>query len=375
MKLLYISSARLPSTRAHSIQIMKMAEAFSDLAEIILYVARIDGAPEESFRFYGIAGFFPVVSAKWPFKTKFGRIKIIWVFLKGYFFSLKIRPDFIYLREFILAFLFSFFMEAKNIVLEVHSIPIRYKFMFKLALKRAGKLIVTNEAKKLEIMDKCGVSADKIFLARNGVDLREFDRILKSKEELRRELKLPEGKTLFGFVGNFTAKGLDKGLELTFEAFSKINFPFGLVFVGDGKKEHEIYLEKAKKHGLRDELFLQEYVPHHDVPKWLKAMDFLILPYAPAGEHFLRFMSPLKAAEYMASGVPILSSDLPALKEFLSGFAVFFKAGDVKDYREKIGWAKNNLAPCKSMAALAAKRASEEFSWDRRAKEILAFIS
>src|SRR4030067_643681 len=64
-------------------------------------------------------------------------------------------------------------------------------------------------------------------------------------------------------------------------------------------------------------LILHGQVPHSEVPKWLKVMDFLIFPYSPLNEHLIYYMSPIKIAEYMASGIPIITSDLPAVKEIL----------------------------------------------------------
>ena len=59
-------------------------------------------------------------------------------------------------------------------------------------------------------------------------------------------------------------------------------------------------------------------VPNSEVPMWLRALDVATLPYPPPDElPTAQSMSPLKLFEYMAAPVPIVASDLPALRDIL----------------------------------------------------------
>ena len=371
MKMLYTSSASFPSTRAHSVQIMNMSEAFAECSDFLLLAGKLKEDPEKIFGMYGISKPFKVTSSGWPFA--FGRLLIFWTTFRGYWIAKKFKPDILYVREFILCYLISKLWRWR-IALEVHSIPQRHASIFKKALLRADKIIVTNEAKRLEILNKFSIPSEKILLARNGVDVGEFSSVEASKVELRNKLDLPIDKKLFGFAGQFTAKGLDKGLLTTLQAFSKTPEDFFLVFVGGGEKELNSYKQAAKNYGIEKKLILHGQVPHSEVPKWLKAMDFLIFPYSPLNEHLIYYMSPIKIAEYMASGIPIITSDLPAVKEILpNDMAIYFKAGDADDFALKINWSIQNLSECLSKAELAAKKALE-FSWQKRAEKILKFL-
>jgi glycosyltransferase involved in cell wall biosynthesis len=55
----------------------------------------------------------------------------------------------------------------------------------------------------------------------------------------------------------------------------------------------------------------------------MKSVDVLLMPYQESvfigvpGHDTARWMSPMKMFEYMATGVPIISSDLPVLQEVL----------------------------------------------------------
>jgi len=66
------------------------------------------------------------------------------------------------------------------------------------------------------------------------------------------------------------------------------------------------------------------HVPHPVARRAMTAMDVLLMPYqhsvsiGVSGHDTARWMSPMKMFEYLAAGVPVISSDLPVLREVLS---------------------------------------------------------
>ena len=100
--------------------------------------------------------------------------------------------------------------------------------------------------------------------------------------------------------------------------------------------------------------------------------DFIIL--FPNRPHYAFYASPLKLFEYMASGRPIIASDLPALREILNDKnALFFEPGNADDLARAIKMLKQSQALGYHLSQQALSDV-KEYTWDKRALKILDFI-
>ena len=54
--------------------------------------------------------------------------------------------------------------------------------------------------------------------------------------------------------------------------------------------------------------------PMEELPKYIKAFDVCIIPYKESD--FMKNSFPTKTFEYLAGGKPVVTSDIPALREF-----------------------------------------------------------
>jgi len=104
-----------------------------------------------------------------------------------------------------------------------------------------------------------------------------------------------------------------------------------------------------------------------------KAFDILLMPFPP-NEHYTFYMSPLKMFEYMASGRPIVTSDLPSVREILNeNNAIFVKPEDPEDLARGIKTALED----KELAQRVSQQAFEDvqfYTWTKRAERIVRFI-
>ena len=148
----------------------------------------------------------------------------------------------------------------------------------------------------------------------NGFPLPET-RVKDDREEMFRELGLSRGARLFVHVGNFVeAKNHLKLVEI-FARIVKVAPESRLMLVGDarGPVGHAVRA-RVKALGLAAKTVLTG--TRGDVPRLLHAADTLIFPS-------LREGSPGALIEACAAGVPVLASDLAAIREIAEHFPQF----------------------------------------------------
>ena len=113
---------------------------------------------------------------------------------------------------------------------------------------------------------------------------------------------------------------------------------------------------------------------YSQVPSYLNVSDVLLMVY-PNTEHYAHFMSPLKLFEYMASGVHIVTSDLPSVREVLdNNSASFFVPDDVASLEKALLNVYENPDSSKEKALEALQEVSK-YTWDKRAGGIVQFIN
>jgi glycosyltransferase involved in cell wall biosynthesis len=111
------------------------------------------------------------------------------------------------------------------------------------------------------------------------------------------------------------------------------------------------------------------------VPGWLREADVLVLPNTPT-RISAAYTSPLKLFEYMASGRPIVASDLPSLREILrpDANAVLVAPGEPEALARGI----RRVLDDAEFAATLARQAHQdlrEYTWDKRAERLEAVLT
>jgi glycosyltransferase involved in cell wall biosynthesis len=376
MKLIYITNNRLPTEKAHGVQIAKMCEAFANGGtELeILYPKRRNQFEGSFFDYYNLDKNFKLTKI-WSFDLvgiipKIGfRVQSLTFAVSSFLYLIKNKyRGIVYSRD-PFSSLLLFLNKKLKIVFEIHSLPREIKFYHKLLFSRVYKFVAISNGLKKDLIN-LGVPDNKIFVAPDGVDLKSFEKIHKSKEELRDDLGLPQDKKIILYTGHLYDW---KGAHILAKASKYLADEFIVVFVGGTEKDLNKFTQFVEKNKLKNVVLLGYQRPDK-IPYYLKSADILVLPNSGKQRISSHHTSPMKLFEYMASGVPIIASDLPSIKEVLNEYnAVFFEADNNKDLAEKI---LKNLKEKKFLNKISHNALIDvkEHTWRERGKKILEII-
>ena len=364
MKLIYLSTARIPDDWAHVIQILKTCEAFADTgAEVELVVphrARTSG--EDPFTYAGVKpnfkitqlfciDFFPGTQGK-----LFYWLRTFSFFFFAWLHLLSSKYDFVYTRE-----LYAWVPITKT-VFELHTITPTISGLIP-RLKSAQGIVVITEGIRTALISR-GVPAEHILTASDAVDLDDFSHA-ESKESARKRLGISGDAKLAFYIGLLdTWKGSD-----TLYAAAELLIPdVRVIIIGEGA---ELLDTLRKEHPASTFLGFR---PYKELADNQSAADVLVLPNSGKSDISAKYTSPLKLFSYMASGKPIVASDLPSLREVLSEKNAFLvKSDDPEALRDGIRYALEH--PDEAVArACQAREDVKQYSWQNRAKNIITFI-
>lgn len=372
MKFAYFANIRLPSERAHSIQIMKMCEAIAKQSiEIELLIPRrwnrIQGDP---YHFYGIKKNFGIMRL-WCLDLLpllFFKKPAFWIESMSFAFAAMAHAamrdySVYYTRDMLIAV----FLSALRAPLfyELHTIPERGRFIHHFAWRKSAGLIVISGGIRDELI-RAGIPASKILVARDAVDFDQFN-IALSKRECRQKLQLPQASKIVAYTGHLYAW---KGVRVLAEAVSMLPSGIEAYLVGGTSDDVLRFKEKYQFPNLH----VVGWQDPGQVPLWLRAVDLLVLPNSAREKIGALYTSPLKLFEYMASGTPMIAADLPAVREIIDdSHAIFFDPDDSRMLAEKILEGFENYAD-RVERARAAQTEAKKYSWENRARETLLFM-
>ena len=377
MKLYYIANARMPSEKAHAIQIAKMCEALIGAgADLELVVPRRRNKIKESAKsFYGLSGdiplrrlpIFPVTSL-----GKFGYyvaglsftlsyiLFLLWRKICGeQFFVHTIDMDqFSFIGVSFLGALFSF---------EVHDTK-KYGVLFDRIFRKAKVVMTINNIIKKELVANFHLLPEKILVCPNGIDVPFFARH-GDKNLWRKRWEIPNDARVILYTGKCYKW---KGMEIFYDALPKLPSDTLLCFVGCTREEVEKVTGKnfddprARFFGGR---------PYNEMPLWMAVGDVLVVLGTKKNDYSYFHTSPMKLFEYMATGRPILSARTPAVSDVVSDSEVTFCAPDASsDFVLKI----KEILENKEISAEKSSRAFKlvkKFSWDNRARALLSVFT
>ena len=356
MKIVYLSVSKIHRNKANLIQTLHTVAAIQRLGiEVELYMPPKKSNIDVYKRLKEI-GIKDKLNLKFTYllHSKWKRINyapFIW-FYRSY---LK-RSDYIYLRS-----------PKLSLALIKHKIPHFLEIHDSEELIEEGWIKKITEAHKSNLIRHLfpiskaaaqylidfGADPKRISIVPCGVDLSLFSTIKPLNfEELKNRPKV-------FYIGRISR---DRGLNIL-EKIAKESIA-------------EVHLIGEVEDKIIDHPLLKVYgfVPHKEIPKYYEKSHIIVQPYQPELKH-IKSISPMKLFEAMASGRPIIISDIPPIREILihERDALLVDPKDEKEWIDAIKRLKKDVSLAKTLST-NAKNKVKEYSWDERAKKILKVL-
>ena len=336
------------------------------------------------------------VDATWELRrlATFGPNRIAWLdypsrvaFLSQALLDLRVRPvDLIFTRDpsllYFLCALPAFMRPAAPIIYEAHKL---YHRVSSRVGSPAGEARAATLARHVVAISPgvrddllaLGIDPGRIDVLPLGVKLERFEG-RKDKAALKIRLGLDPARPVVVYSGSWDQW---KGVETLVDAFAHLaksahlaNSKSGaiLLLIGLPDSIAATFMAKLSAMGIaEDRVILHGHLPRRELARWLCAADVGVVPNNDTllSAHYT---SPLKVFEYLAAGLAVVASDVPALRAVLGDReAVFVRAGDALDMAEKLGRLLQSHVDRQDRQSAARQRAIN-FDYAVRAERILA---
>lgn len=366
LKMIYLSPGNLPSQWAHSIQIAKMAQAFSEKLENFELVTSGDlyslvlGRTIDFKEWYGLNRDFKITYLpthfylKYPlpqdhFKGKFSKLAVLYARLKA--------PSLVYTRT---ASILRKSLKLKlPTIAEFHD-SFTHKELF--TNKYLLGIVTTSEQYAREYIEQ-GLPANKVLVENNAVDLKMFSPY-QTKETARQNVGISGNSPIIVYAGHLYKK---KGIS-TIVRLAQLLPDCHFLLVGGWEEDikriqKEYHLEKTKN------LEFIGHVPQSQLTSYLYAADILLLPN-------IKDSAPLKLFEYMATQRPIVASEIPPIQRVLQNKrnAVLAQVEDPISFKEAIQTLLYNPSLARSISQQSFQDV-RKMTWEKRADRILQFAT
>jgi glycosyltransferase involved in cell wall biosynthesis len=128
-----------------------------------------------------------------------------------------------------------------------------------------------------------------------------------------------------------------------------------------------------RSRGLNDQVELQGRIPHRQVPAWIRSGRIGLVPLQPIAK-FMKNI-PTKMFEYWACGLPVIASDLPPIRPFLTEGknGLLFDPTSAKDLARAIAWLVRHPREGKTMGQYGQEQVHADWNNDRQIDALVGF--
>ena len=382
MKVAYVSHCNFPNRFAHSIQIIKNAQAWSQICDDFALHMNIDAKKYIQFDqqklndFYGLKQSFDIKKSPYYFEIEHWLLskytRPISRVLRNHYFKktalqlAKSAVDLAYTRT--IGFPKYAIENGIPVILESHS-PLgteedKREIHNYIDDDLFLNIVTISDQLKTRMVQN-GIPAEKILVAPDGADLEAYQDNL-SKQQAREKLGFPENGKYALYVGHLYQ---DRGIKEIMHCATQMP-EMTFVIVGGHPNDIQFWQEYVADKQLTN-VIIVGFVENRLVPLYQWMADVLLMPYSKSCGTS-EWMSPLKLFEYMASGRTIIASHFPVFDDILCDKEnCYLIEADNKDSLLTALHLVSDNPTLSNKIALQAQEDVQSYSWKARAQFIL----
>lgn len=209
-----------------------------------------------------------------------------------------------------------------------------------------------------------GARADRLWDAPVGADV---DRFHPREKDAALAQSLQLGSPVLTYHGQLEVASY---AEQAVEALVHVRREFpqaALLIVGGGRKLPAIRA-RAEALGVADRVRFTDYIAGDEVPRYLALADLALAPFEE--NDVTRAKSPLKIAEYLAMGLPVVASHVGEAPVMLNDAGICTPCGDAASMANEAVKLLNDAETRHRMGAAGRRFAESKYNWSTHADSL-----
>ena len=224
------------------------------------------------------------------------------------------------------------------------------------------QVVTLAESMRAELVNR-GVTADKITVVPNGVDVDRFVPVTRDAD-LAARLGFDRGQLVLGYVSSLTAyEGVRYLLHAIADLVQRGHDVRGLI-VGDGAERAQL-VEGAASLGIADRVVFTGRVPREEVLRYYSLIDVFVAPRT--ADRVSQLVTPLKPFEAMAAARAVVVSRVEALREIVQDgiTGLTFEPEDAQDLASVLEPLIHNAERRRALGLAARRWVCEHRTWQQ----------
>jgi glycosyltransferase involved in cell wall biosynthesis len=377
----YISPSLLPSRSANSVHVSNQCDALAHYSQKVYCYAR-RSILRKKLSISNITKTYGLSSDNLFFKTyflPFGKAQSFFITFLALFNVLLTPSAKILSRNLYASFILSIFLKRK-LLFETHQVEYGFRKYLQRWVMTSSLVKTIVISKKLEeiLTEEHGVDPYHTIVLPDAAPDGLLPATLSSRpEKLLHIPNIPRANwnSVCGYFGQLYE---GRGIEVIEAMAAERPNTLFLVYGG----EPNDVCRCREKNSYLANMFFGGHVSHPEAQQLMRCVDCLLMPYQISVSIGVKvhdtgkWMSPMKMFEYMAAGVPIISSDLPVLREILINKknALLVSPSDSTKWCEALDRLINNPELSNSIGKQAHLDYLEKYTWGARARAIISLF-